>query len=715
MPIALAVSLCLLFASDASAQAQTDQNAVRATKRLQALRIDEPITLDGEFDEPAWSRAEAARDFTQQEPNEGAPTSEPSEVRFLYDRDALYFAGRFTDSDPRGPIVDDLKRDFEGRNGDIVGVSIDTFGAYDAYNFNFNAAGVLRDTQSHEDGRVFNANWDGLWTVRTRRFTGGWTVEGRIPFKTMRFPETDEQDWAMNVFRLIRRKNEFTYWSPQPRQFSNYRISFGGRLTGIRDVRPGRNIQIKPFYTGSRSNLALPGLTRRWDADGGVDVKYGIGSSLALDLTLHTDFSQVEADEQQINLTRFSLLFPEKRDFFLENQGAFRIGDLSGRTVIPFFSRRIGLSPAGQPIPLLGGARLTGRQGDYTLGLLNIQTEAVDGRPADNFTTLRAARNFGGSSIGGFYLGREASGTTGHNRVAGADVHLNVSRALDVFGFLMASDATGGQQGRAGRLAFLVAQRNYSADVSYTNITPDFRNDLGFIARGDIGLVAWDVARHFRPAGGNRRLRLVSVGTLGEVFDDSAHSVLNSRRVRMYAREGFADGGTLNTSVDRNFERLPAPFEVSRGVFIDPGEYRFTQFLAGYASNQSSALSFSADTTLGDFYSGTIRGVTGSVRWRMNENFATSAALETNAIDLPQAGFDTQIARLRVDYSVNTRMFLNTYVQYNNATSSWLTNVRYRFMYRPLSDFYVVYNDARTSGRPGQRTFAIKHTLMLAF
>jgi hypothetical protein len=205
------------------------------------------------------------------------------------------------------------------------------------------------------------------------------------------------------------------------------------------------------------------------------------------------------------------------------------------------------------------------------------------------------------------------------------------------------------------------------------------------------------------------------VGTLGEVFENSAHSSLNSRRIRAYAREGFSDGGTLNTSVDWNYERLARPFEVSRGVFLPPGEYRFTQLVAGYTANASNPVSFSTETTLGDFYSGTIRGVSGSVRWRLNENLAASTTLETNDVNVPEGPFDTQIARFRVDYSLNTRMFLNTYVQYNNATSSWLTNIRYRFIYRPLSDFYLVYNDTRAAGRLSQRTFAVKHTLMLAF
>ena len=705
----------LVLAAASGANAQTDADAIRSSKRLTAVRINEPIVVDGRLTEPAWALADVGSGFYQQEPDEGALTSEPSEIRFLYDDEALYFAGTFVDSDPRGPIIDDLKRDFEGRNGDIVGLSLDTFGDYTAYNFNVNGAGVLRDTQSHEDGRVFNANWDALWSAATERYEGGWTLEMRIPFKTMRFPEGEEQDWGMNVFRLIRRKNEFTYWSPQPRQFNAYKISFGGRLSGLRGVRPGRNLQVKPFYTGAASNLRLPNLDRQWDGDAGVDAKYGIGTSLALDLTLHTDFSQVEVDEQQINLTRFSLFFPEKREFFLENQGAFRIGDLSGRTLIPFFSRRIGLSESGQPIPILGGARLTGRQGDYTLGLLNIQTERFGGRPADNFSTFRAARNFGGSSVGGFYLGREASGITGHNRVAGADVHLNMRQSMDFFGFLMGSETSGATSGMAGRASFSISERAYSADVAYTNIEPSFRNDLGFISRSDIGLISWDVARHFRSTRPDARVRVVSFGTLGERFDDSDHSTLQSRRVRAYSRQSFADGGSLNANVDWNYERLLQPFQVSRGVAIMPGEYRFTQAIGGYTSNQSNALSFSTDLTGGEFYSGTLRGVIASLRWRLNANFSVSTSAEANDVNLPEGNFETQLGRLRIDYSFNTRMFLNTFVQYNNATSSWLTNIRYRFTYRPLSDFYVVYNDVRTAGRPDQRTLVIKHTLMLAF
>jgi hypothetical protein len=719
----LMLTLAFALLPGREARAQFDIAAVRATKTLKALRIDEPIVVDGRLDEPAWMRAEVGRDFYQQEPQEGALTTEPSEIRFLYDDRALYFGGTFFDSDPRGGIVDELKRDFAGRNGDIVGLIIDTFGDYNAYNFNVNPAGAQRDTQSYEDGRQFNENWDGVWTAVTTKFEGGWTLEVMIPFRTMRFPEADEQRWGVNVFRLIRRKNEFTYWSPQPRQFSNYKASYAGQLTGISNVRRGRNLQVKPFATGAFSNVALPNLDRRGDGDVGVDAKYGIGTSLALDLTVHTDFSQVEADEQQINLTRFSLFLPEKREFFLENQGAFRIGDqnasvqgpASRRDLLPFFSRRIGLSSGGQPIPIFGGARLTGRQGAYTLGLLNIQTDSFDGRPADNFTAIRAARSFGASSIGGFYLGREASGESGSNRVAGSDIHLNFRRSVDLNAFVMSSATSGGADGAAGRAAFSLSESRYSAQLSYTNISPNFRNDLGFIPRGDIGLLAWDAARYFRSTQPGSLLRTVSFGTLGERFENSSHDLLSSRRIRAYTTQSFADGAELNTNLDWNYERLTEPFEVSRAIFIPAGEYRFAQLVPSYDSNRSRPLAVTAGMTAGNFYSGTIRGVSAGMRWRVNAKLATSTNVEINDVHLPQGQFDTEVARFRVDYSFNTKMFLNSFVQYNSATSTWLANVRYRLIYRPLSDFYLVYNEVRPAGRIAQRTVALKHTIMLAF
>ena len=717
----LRVALACACLPEAQALAQVDLAAIRASKVIQAVPTTEPLVIDGRMDDPVWAQAPVARDFIQQEPDEGALSTEPSEFRVVYDEDALYIFGVFYDSDPRGGIVNELKRDFASRDGDTAAVIISPFRDGNSSNFQVNPAGALRDSQSYEDGRQVNANWDAVWWAKTETFDGGWTMELKIPFKSLRFPTDEEQVWGINVFRLIRRNNEATYWSPQARQFNPYKPSSAGRLVGLQRIRPGRNLYVKPFWTAGGSTASIRNLNRQWDADLGADLKYGIGSSLALDLTFRTDFSQVEVDEQQINLTRFSLFFPEKREFFLENQGAFRISDQDSsgqgttgrRDLLPFFSRRIGLSATGDPVPIWGGARLTGRQGAYTVGLLNMQTEAFAGRPSENFTTARIARNFGASSIGGFYTGREGSGAAGFNRVAGGDLHLNYRRAIDVNGLVMGS-ATNGRNGSAVRGALAVNENLYSAQVSYTNITPAFRDDLGFFPRGDIGLAAWDASRIFRPKTGSR-LRSHEYGSSGEVFENSGHDGLQSRHLRAYTQQNLSDGGAFEADLDWNYERLTAPFEVSKGVVLPPGEYRFRQVLSTFSSNKSGRLSGSVGYTGGEFYTGDIRGGTGGVRLRVDEHLAASANYAYNDVSLPQGAFTTHLPRFRVDWSFSTRMFLNAFVQYNSATKTWLSNIRYRLIYRPLSDFYFVYNETRTAGRRDQRTIALKHTILLSF
>lgn len=710
------------WADPGAAAADIDYAAIRAQKHVAALRIEEPIEVDGVLQEPAWECADAATDFYQQEPQEGALTTEPSEIRFLYDDDALYVGGTFYDSDPRGGITNELKRDFAARDGDLITVVLDTFkDERNSFAFMINPAGAQRDSQSYDDGRQINTNWDGVWWVKTARFPGGWTMEMKIPFRTLRFPGGEEQMWGMNVFRLIRRKNETTLWSPVPRQFNQFKVSYAGTLSGVGDVKPGRNLTVKPFVTAT-SRFA-EGIAGRWDADGGADLKYGIGPALSLDLTYRTDFSQLEADEQQINLTRFSLFFPERREFFLENQGAFRIGDQdsSGQTagarrdLLPFFSRRIGLAPDGRPLPLVGGARLTGKAGPYNLGLLDIQSGAAHDIAGSNFTAMRVGREVGpASSVAGFYLGREGA-SAGNNRVAGGEAHFNFRRSIDVYGLIMRSTTTGVGSGTAARVSATVAETSYSGELAYTNISDRFRDDLGFVPRRNIALTAWDGARHFRARDRSSWFRSLSLGAAGEVFQNSDHRVVESRSIRAYTEHVYADGSTLRVDGGTNYERLSQPFEVSKGVFIGAGEYRFRQIVPTFASDRSRALSGSFKYTGGEFYGGTLHGFENAVRIRVSDRLAASLTYGHNRVALPEGRFTADLARGRVDYSFNTQMFLSALVQYRSATRTWLTNVRYRLIYRPLSDLYVVYNEERQAGLPGQRSVAVKQTLLLSF
>ena len=342
--------------------------------------------LDGSLDEAAWRDAPMANGFLQNEPHEGQPATFDTEVRVLHDDQALYFGVFARDDEPSGIIVSDLKKDFNTAASDGFLVVIDTFSDQrNGFEFATNPAGAKWDAQMSNEGREINANWDGVWDVRTRIGRDGWYAEIRIPFRTLKFSDRDPQTWGLNFERRLRRRNEDSFWSPVPRIYSLDRVSLAGTIEGLRQLRPGRNLRVKPYAATSSSTVGSA--PSDGDVSGGLDVKYGITNGLTLDATVNTDFSQVEADEQQVNLTRFSVLFPEKRDFFLENSGIFQFGlpstgtasvggaspAASGRQNSPpdarlFFSRQIGLSDAGAAIPILAGSRVTGRAGAYSVG-----------------------------------------------------------------------------------------------------------------------------------------------------------------------------------------------------------------------------------------------------------------------------------------------------------------------------------------------------------
>jgi hypothetical protein len=723
--LSLAFVLALLPAAAAGQPLAADLDEVRRSKQVRAVPIDEPIVVDGMLDEPAWELAEPATDFYQQEPREGEPATRQTEVRFLYDSEALYVGAKLYDNAPHRAITNELKRDFAGRNGDLFGVILDTYlDRRSSYGFLTNPGGAQRETQSTDTGSSDPA-WDGVWFVRTAVHEDSWTVEYKIPFKTLRFPDLPEQRWGLNIVRIIRRDNEVTTWSPVPRQFTHYHVGYAGLLLGIRGVEGGRNLRVTPFAVASTARGGAPGW--QGDADGGIDLKWALTPSVVLDGTWRTDFAQVEADEQQINLTRFSLFFPEKRQFFLEHPAAFQIGlnedpwGPASRVLIPFFTRRIGLDDDGRPIPVHAGLRLTGRAGATPVGILNMQTERARGRPGDNFTAVRAAREVGDEwTLGGFYFGRESAGTSlltpAHNRLAGADFRYVPSRIFEVGGYAMRAETAEAAGDWAGTLSLRLRGRTHQATAGYIHVGDRFRHDLGFVRRPDIGLLFGEYARVFRPRATSRWVR-------EHELEASLELTLDGRRERMLTRERsasyemrFADGGELRASLDQTLEHLTGPFRIRQGVTIAPGVYRFTDVSLAYASDRSRRLSGSADLTTGTFWSGTRTSAGTSVRLRLNAHLAAGAGYERNQVTLPEGTILEDLARFRIDYSFTPRMFLNAFIQYNGASDSWFSNVRFNLVHRPLSDIYLVWNEgAGTSAGPGGRALILKYTHMIAF
>jgi hypothetical protein len=684
-----------------------------ARRRVTAMRVAVPIVVDGHLDEAPWHDAEPAAGFVQQQPHEGEPSSQPTDVRFLYDDATLYIGGLFLDEAGGGPIVDTLKRDVATRDGDVVSVVLDTFlDGRNAFTFATNPGGAMSDGQSHDDGRQQNTDWNGVWTVRTGRVGGGWTMEMAIPFRTLRFPERDRQRWGLNIVRVLPRRQEVAVWSPVPRQFTERKVSYAGVLEGIDRARAGRSLRVKPALVGGVRD-------GRGHRDAGVDVKYG-WRDLTWDLALRADYSQVEADEEQINLTRISPVLPEKREFFLENQGAFTVGDQTGtggsRDLLPFFSRRIGLVD-GTPVPLHAGARLSGRQGPVGVGALVATTALPDGADGrQQFVAARLTRDLGRRHrLGAVYLARESPlGTT---RTAGLDARLGFGGGVLVDAVALRSEASTPVEGRpwALRGGLQVDTRRQSTRAAYTNIGAGYRNELGYVAREDAGALTWEHEWVFRPRGPERWLRGITVGGEGEHVDDSRHRLPVSRLTRQDTSLEFADGGRAGLDLDWSTEHLIEPFAIARGVTLPPGSYRFDRMTASYRSDRTRRLSGTLGVTAGEFWSGEMAGTSLAARLRLSARGAVSGTLDRHHAVLPEGRFDTTLAKLRVDWSFSTRAALNALVQYNSARRAWLTNVRFSLMHRPLSDVFVVYTETRPDGAPAVRSVALKYTHLLSF
>lgn len=692
-------------------------------RTVTAVRVVTPPVIDGRIDDPVWRGASAATAFVQQQPDEGAPATLRTEVRLVHDGTTLYVGALLFDDQPDQLVVNELKRDFAEANNDLFGVVLDTFrDGRNAYGFLVNAGGAQRDTIAFDQGEREDASWHAAWWSAAARRPDGWSVELAIPFAALRFPEAADQSWGINLVRVIRRRNETVTWSPVPRQFSQYHVGYAGTLAGLSGIRNGRHARVTPFVTGRRTEG--PG-TADARADAGGDLKWSVTPSLVLDATVRTDFAQVEADQTQINLTRFSTLFPEKRQFFLESPASFQIGltpedsGISGNMLLPFFTRRIGLSPDNRAVPVLAGARLTGQQGGATIGLLNMQTGSDGGRPGDNFTAIRLAQRAApGLSAGGFYFGREAAGTAaageGWNRVFGGDLRFTPSRTLAADAVVMRSESDGGEDDWAVRLSMRLRGRDHRGRFAYLFVGDRFRHDLGYVRRRGASMLFGDYSYLRRPASARALVRDYEFKMEVHVAQDAAAAEVQTSQLRPSAIVRFADGSELRATLEDSFERLDEPFRLRPTLPIAPGDYRFGEGVLYFESTRSRPLSFLLHGNYGTFWNGDRRRARGGVRWRVNAHLALSAEYDRNRITLPNGGFTEGLAAIRLDSSLSTRMFLNALVQYNGRDDVWLTNVRFNFIHRPLSDIYVVWNDARGSST-SSRALIVKYSQSVGF
>lgn len=703
-------------------------------KQVTAVRTATPITIDGTLDDEVWTKAVPASGFIQADPLEGQPASEDTEVRLAYDADYLYIGVLCRDASPAGIVVNEIRKDFAGRDQDTFDVMLDTFGdRRNGFVFSTNAKGAKADTQIANEGRDVNTNWDAVWWVAARTTAGGWTVEFRIPFKTLRFEAGDGRTWGVNFARRVRRKNEVSYWSPVSRAYNIYRASAAGTLAGLPALRPGRNIRIKPFLAGG----AVRGVGEPefgGDFSGGVDFKAGITPSLTLDATINPDFAQAEADEQQVNLTQFSLFFPEKREFFLDNSGIFYFGDIPRNQrqtsrfrppeedLLLFFSRRIGLNDRGEQEPLYGGVRLTGRAGAFGLGLMTMQSKEHDGTPGQNYTVLRVRRDiFKSSDIGAIVLSRQPSGDSrDFNRVAGVDANFRFFKSLSVNGLASRSDSpgvTGNQNAAKASIGWEDSQKRLQASIM--TIGEGFKDDLGFVRRSGVTRQFYDGALFWQPESLRQRgIRQLQPHARMWSYDDP-HGALVSRTGHVANQITWNNGSYFEYAFEPRIEAIGRPFVIHPGVSIPVGRYDWIQHLLLFEGDHSRTFSGSIRATLGDFWSGTQNTYQVSLLYRPTYKIVFDLGVQVSDIDLelPDASFTTTLVNFRSGYSFTSNMFLDTLVQYRTDVKQFSANVRFNLIHRPLSDFFIVYNESQFTDttQTAGRGVVVKYTQMFAF
>jgi hypothetical protein len=701
--------LVLLGTSMCCAQVVTRDDGGRITVRT--TRAIEPIRVDGRLDEALYQITEPITGFLQQEPNEGMLATERTEAWVFFDNDNIYVSARCWETQPSRRVADEMRRDTaQLRQNDHFAVLFDTFhDRRNGYLFYANAIGGFSDSQITDEGPP-NNDWNTVWTVKTGQFEGGWTIEMAIPFKSLRYRPGQDQMWGINMRRVVRWKNEWSHLTQVPRSQTTYRgilkVSAAATLIGLEAPPSTRNLEVKPYaLLGITTDNTGP-IPQTHDRESrvGGDVKYGINENLTADLTLKTDFAQVEVDEQQVNLTRFNLFFPEKRDFFLEGLGIFAfagrvssgVGAGSGDTPYLFFTRRIGLD-GGRLTPLQAGGRLTGRAGAFTLGALNVQTGDQDSRSptAANFTVLRVKRDIlRRSSIGAMYTHRTATpGRIGSNEGYGVDSTFSFYQNLRFDAYLAKTRTVGHRGNDLSYRGFV----DYNGDrwgvqAERLVVEPNFLPEIGFLKRTDMRRNAGQIRFSPRPSNIKDVRRVVLQGNLSYVTNN--RNRLDTREQTATFQTEFTNSDIVSLSYVDTFDRLSRPFNVAPGVNIAVGGYNFHTFQASYAAGQQRRVSGTLVYEAGTFYSGDRHTVSvNAARMQVTPQVSLEPSLSLNFVDVREGAFRATVVRNRVTYTITPRMYVSGIVQYNSTATSFGSNIRFRWEYKPGSELFVVYTD----------------------
>jgi hypothetical protein len=705
----------------------------RGRVTVRAVRLQQPLQIDGRLDDEVYQAVAPIGDMYQQLPDEGASGTEPTEMWVFFDDENVYFSVRCGDSQADRLVATELRRD--GSNlwsaDDNISISLDTM--YDRRNgflFQTNPNGAIRD-QAIVDGQNIES-WNTIWDVKAARNGEGWSAEIVIPFKSLRYRQSGPQVWGLNFRRIIRSKNEYQTLTAVPASYGGTGVSqmnVAGTLVGVETPAQSMNLELKPYAASSLTTdraAAVP-FSNDFTQNVGFDFKYGLTRSLIADVTVNTDFAQIEEDQQQVNLTRFSLFFPEKRDFFLEGQGVFAFGGVSpsgGGSDIPvlFFSRRIGLH-AGQSVPVIAGARVTGRSGPFEVGVLNIQTAEKEAANAvsTNFSAVRLKRDIlRRSSIGIIATQRAPSGLGESTFAGGADLNLRLFDNVTVGSYYARTTKPGGEGDASSyRGFFQYAGDRYGASLEHMMVGSQFDPTVGFVRRDDFRR-SRATARFSPRTTNNRLVRRWSYETSLDYVTNAAAERLENRELDGTFGIEFHSGDLMNVEYSHEYELLPGDFEIASGVIVPAGGYDSDVFEASYDIARQRKVAGQVSASRATFYNGTKYQTGYSGRVAFIPQFSMEPSVSLNWVSLPYGDFTAAVLSTRLMWTPTPHLIVSSLLQLNTSSDIVSSSVRFRWEYIPGSDLFVVYSDGRDTTRPGfpallNRSLALKITRLLRF
>jgi hypothetical protein len=745
--ICLAALLSLVVALPARGQGSFDIKTVDpATFRAIAHKITgaERPDIDGRLTDEAWALAPAQGNFIQREPSYGAPSSEKTEFRILYDDRAIYIGVWVWDSDPAGIMGSEMKRDAGLNKGDQLKITLDTFHDHrNAFYFSTNPLGAYKDANTIENGRTINYDWNAVWNNKTTIDDKGWYIEIEIPLSQLRFKTAiGESTWGLNVCRILFRKNEEAYWVPFPREWGANgfaRVSNAGVLEGLKDLKARRRIEFVPFLSPSAARDYVASSEADAETRYGGDFKIGVTNDLIADFTYHTDFAQVEADQEVVNLTRFSLFFPEKRQFFTETAGIFDFGKsvsagLGGEAAANdpgllnlFYSRRIGLVD-GQQVPIVGGGRLTGRIGDYAIGAMNISTEeeVLATREIDhaNFTVLRLKRNVLRNSNVGVLFANSQDGISEYNRALGIDGGFVLGPHVSLTTVMAKTFSPDTGSDLAGVVDFAWKSDRFNYGGQYLDVGERFTAEMGYIPRLDIRAGKAKAQWTPRPKWGG--IRQLTFNANADYYENHA-GIVDSRTQNLYANVSRHDTTSFYAGTTREYDNLTVPFATA-GTVLPVGSYEWQYATLSYNSNRTKRVYGSIGADLGGYYNGDRRTLRANLTLQVGRTLLFEPQYVHNRVTAAERPlYTSNVLNFRVSHSFSPDFYLKAFVQYNDDRRTASFNFLWWYHYKPGSDLYVVYNQGwdtdlpltsrdvlERSYRVRSRSLAVKMTYWLA-